>query len=222
MRKSNYDKRPTTTVNGPSWNGWKEIVNELSQTKQLLAVECYQGVFVDEVINALCSLGIVVTDTRDCFKSEADIRNMTDSWMTDDRLFGRRMGHLKMEDFLATDSLSPVTADRQTAGYAVSVTSSEGYDGDVTLSVGIDPEGRITSVSFTELHETPGKGMLCDEPAFKDQFSGRSVDAFKLLPSGGGSADNEIDGVSGATVTSKAVVNAVNAALYFYRKVIRG
>ncbi len=114
------------------------------------------------------------------------------------------------------------TADGQTAGYAVSVTSSEGYDGDVTLSVGIDPEGRITSVSFTELHETPGKGMLCDEPAFKDQFSGRSVDAFKLLPSGGGSADNEIDGVSGATVTSKAVVNAVNAALDFYRKVIRG
>lgn len=115
MRKSNYDKRPTTTVNGPSWNGWKEIVNELSQTKQLLAVECYQGVFVDEVINALCSLGIAVTDTRDCFKSETDIRNMTDSWMTDDRLFGRRMGHVKIEDFLATDSLSPVTADRQTA-----------------------------------------------------------------------------------------------------------
>ena len=115
MRKSNYDKRPTTTVNGPSWNGWKEIVNELSQTKQPLAVECYQGVFVDEVINALCSLGIAVTDTRDCFKSEADIRNMTDSWMTDDRLFGRRMGHMKIEDFLATDSLSPVTADRQTA-----------------------------------------------------------------------------------------------------------
>ena len=115
MRKSNYDKRPTTTVNGPSWNGWKEIVNELSLTKQPLAVECYQGVFVDEVINALCSLGIAVTDTRDYFKSEADIRNMTDSWMTDDRLFGRRMGHMKIEDFLATDSLSPVTADRQTA-----------------------------------------------------------------------------------------------------------
>ena len=115
MRKSNYDKRPTTTVNGPSWNGWKEIVNELSQTKQPLAVECYQGVFVDEIINALCSQGIAVTDTRDCFKSEADIRNMTDSWMTDDRLFGRRMGHVKIEDFLATDSLSPVTADRQTA-----------------------------------------------------------------------------------------------------------
>lgn len=115
MRKSNYDKRPTTTVNGPSWNGWKEIVNELSQTKQPLAVECYQGVFVDEVINALCIQGIAVTDTRDCFKNEADIRNMTDSWMTDDRLFGRRMGHVKIEDFLATDSLSPVTADRQTA-----------------------------------------------------------------------------------------------------------
>ena len=108
------------------------------------------------------------------------------------------------------------------AGYAISVTSAEGYDGDVTLSVGINADGAVNAISFTELNETPGKGSLAGEPEFKDQFSGRKVEAFKLLPSGGASADNEIDGVSGATITSKAVVNAVNAALDFYRTVIRG
>ncbi|MBR5738611.1 MAG: FMN-binding protein, partial [Lachnospiraceae bacterium] len=107
-------------------------------------------------------------------------------------------------------------------GYAVSVTSSEGYDGNVTISVGISTDGSITSISFTELHETPGKGILCGDPAFKDQFNGRNVTSFKLLKDGGSTAENEIDGVSGATVTSKAVVNAVNAALDFYHNVMGG
>ena len=92
----------------------------------------------------------------------------------------------------------------------------------MTLSVGIDPGGAITSVSYTELHETPGKGMLCAEPAFIDQFNGRSVESFKLLKSGGSTAENEIDGVSGATITSSAAVNAVNAALDFYNSAMRG
>ena len=104
-------------------------------------------------------------------------------------------------------------------GYAISATSAEGYDGNITLYVGVAPDGTVRSISFTELHETPGKGMLCDEPAFKDQFAGRSVSAFKV---NSGSGDERIDGVSGATVSSKAVVNAVNAALDFYQNVIKG
>lgn len=106
-----------------------------------------------------------------------------------------------------------------TVGYAISVTSAEGYDGDVTLYVGVAPDGTVRSISFTELHETPGKGMLCDEPAFRDQFSGRQVSAFKV---NSGSGDEKIDGVTGATVTSKAVVNAVNAALDFYQTSLKG
>ena len=107
-------------------------------------------------------------------------------------------------------------------GYAVSVKSAEGYDGDVGLSVGLTPEGAITSISFTELHETPGKGMLAGEPLFMDQFKGRKVTSFKLLKDGGSTEEDEIDGVSGATITSKAAVYAVNAALDFYHNSIAG
>ena len=108
------------------------------------------------------------------------------------------------------------------AGYAISVTSAEGYDGNVGLTVGITPDGTVHSISFTELHETPGKGMLCGEPAFTDQFNGRKVKAFTLLPGGGGTKPEEIDAVTGVTVTSRATVNAVNAALDFYYTAIRG
>ncbi|MBQ4437040.1 MAG: RnfABCDGE type electron transport complex subunit D [Clostridia bacterium] len=105
------------------------------------------------------------------------------------------------------------------AGYAISVTSNEGYDGTITLYVGVSADGTVNSISFTELHETPGKGMICGEPAFKDQFSGAKVSSFTL---NSGSGDAKIDGVTGATVTSRAVVNAVNAALDFYQNSLKG
>ena len=103
----------------------------------------------------------------------------------------------------------------KTVGYAISATSSEGYDGNITISVGISADGVVNSIAFTELHETPGKGMLAADASFKDQFNGRAVTSFKLL-TGAAEASNGIDCISGATVTSKAIVNAVNAALDFF------
>jgi RnfABCDGE-type electron transport complex G subunit len=107
-------------------------------------------------------------------------------------------------------------SDGSVAGYVISVTSSDGFDGDITLSVGIAPDGTVNCISFTELAETAGMGMLCGEDAFKSQFSGVNTDAFILNKAGGSTADNEIDSVSGASTSSGAVVNAVNTALAFF------
>ncbi len=101
-------------------------------------------------------------------------------------------------------------------GYVISATSGDGYDGNITLSIGISADGTVNGISFTELNETAGMGMLCDEDDFKSQFAGVNTDQFILNKSGGSTADNEIDSVSGASTTSGAVVNAVNAALDFY------
>ena len=112
------------------------------------------------------------------------------------------------------DALVGKDANGNVVGYAVSVTSAEGYDGNVTLSVGVSTDGKINAISFTELHETPGKGMLCGEPAFMDQFAGK--DAGKLT------LGSDIDGITGVTITSKAVTNAVNAGVDFINTQIRG
>lgn len=107
-------------------------------------------------------------------------------------------------------------ADDTNVGYVISVTSKDGYDGSITLSVGIDSAGTVLGISFTELHETAGLGMLCQEDEFRSQFSGVNTDAFVLNKSGNASSDHEIDSVSGASTSSGAVVNAVNTALAFY------
>ena len=98
-------------------------------------------------------------------------------------------------------------------GYAVTVFNSDSYDGGLTLVVGVKADGTVTGISFTELHDTAGMGMRCGDPEFKDQFNNVKVSKFTLNKSGGSTADDQIDSVSGASVTSGAVVNAVNAAL---------
>lgn len=106
------------------------------------------------------------------------------------------------------------------AGYGINVTSGEGFDGNITVSVGIAPDGTVLGIAFTELHETAGMGMRADEPEWKAQFENVNTDAFTVVK-GGKSADNQIDAISGATRSSNAVVNAVNAALDFYANVIQ-
>ena len=100
-------------------------------------------------------------------------------------------------------------------GYAVTVFNSDSFDGGLTLVVGITADGTVSGISFTDLHDTPGMGMRCGDPEFTDQFAGVKVSKFTLNKSGGSTADDQIDSISGASVTSGAVVDAVNAALDF-------
>lgn len=106
-------------------------------------------------------------------------------------------------------------------GYVIRVTTRDGFDGDISMSVGFDLSGTVLGVEFTEINETAGMGMLCAEPEFKDQFKGALVDRFVLNKAGGSMIPEEIDSVSGASISSGAIVNAVNAAMDFFRTNIK-
>lgn len=100
-------------------------------------------------------------------------------------------------------------------GYALSVSKTKAFEGRLTASVGIAADGTITGLAYTELNETAGMGMRVDEDWFKEQFVGAKVDSFLLNKAGGSTADNEIDSISGASISSGAVVDIVNAAIAF-------
>jgi len=99
-------------------------------------------------------------------------------------------------------------------GYVVTATSKDGYGGNVTVSVGITSEGEVKGIEFLTLAETAGLGMNAAQPEWKAQYADKTVEKFTVTKSGA-SADNEIDAISGATITSNAVTGAVNSALYF-------
>ena len=98
--------------------------------------------------------------------------------------------------------------------------TSKGYGGDVSLILGLTKEGAVRRISFTELNETAGLGMKAKEPAFRDQFEGKAE--YVTMIKGAASGEHEISAISGASITSTAVTNAVNAGLDFYRTVMEG
>lgn len=117
-----------------------------------------------------------------------------------------------------TEVVKAVDSSGAAIGYVFGVTTHEGYGGDIKISVGISTDGTVKGVEILEIAETAGLGMRANTPEFKAQFAEKKVDMFAYSKTGA-SADNEIDALSGATITSNAMTNGVNAALVFFREV---
>lgn len=103
-------------------------------------------------------------------------------------------------------------------GYIFS-TKAKGYGGDVSVMTAIDTNGVVLSVAILDVsNETPGLGQNAAKEGFYSQFQGKK-DGINLLKNGANAENNEIDAVTGATITSRAVTNAVNEALEQFKTV---
>ena len=101
-------------------------------------------------------------------------------------------------------------------GYVITTTDSEGYGGDIEVTVGITKDGTVNGVSILSISETAGLGMKATQPSFYEQYVGVQTSQFYVSKDGG---DGEpIDAISGATITSRAVTGAVNEALGYFDK----
>ena len=109
-------------------------------------------------------------------------------------------------------------ASGSTLGYVV--TSKSAYDGSLQLSVGIREDGTVNGISFQSLTESAGLGMEADTD-WKNQYAGKNVESVAVTKVGA-VQPNEIDAISGATITSKAVTEAVNASLLYFREALGG
>ena len=114
------------------------------------------------------------------------------------------------------DALAVTDSSSNTVGYVIAATSPSGYGGELQIAVGITNEGKITGFNVVSNNETAGLGSKCTEPDFTSQFAGKTAQILSYTKSGA-SADNEIDAISGATITTNAVTEAVNSAIVFYQ-----
>ena len=101
-------------------------------------------------------------------------------------------------------------------GYAFSVTTSEGYGGDIQFAMGIQDNGTLNGISILSISETAGLGMRATTDDFKNQFKDKNVEKFTYTKTGA-TSDDEIDALSGATITTNAMTNGVNAGLDAFR-----
>ncbi len=113
-------------------------------------------------------------------------------------------------------------ASGNVVGYVVVVTTHDGYAGDIQMAVGLDTKGVVTGISMLTINETAGLGKNAkDDPSFAAQYVGKDVDQFAVTKNEP-AADTEIKAISGATITSKAVTNAVNTAKYYIKNMAGG
>jgi len=118
------------------------------------------------------------------------------------------------------NAFQAVDASGTALGYVITSYSGDSYSGLVKISVGIKEDGTINGIEFLEISDTPGLGLKAKEPAFKDQYAGKNKESLTVTKSGN-AGDGEINAISGATITSSAVTNAVNAALYYVHSIDR-
>lgn len=104
-------------------------------------------------------------------------------------------------------------------GYVLTVTDHEGYGGDIQFAMGVRTDGTLNGISFLSIGETAGLGMKATEDTFKDQFKDKKISKFTYTKNGS-TGDDEIDALSGATITTNAVTNGVNAGLSFVNSLI--
>ena len=103
-----------------------------------------------------------------------------------------------------------------TLGYVLSLVDPEGYGGDISFMMGIRLDGTLNGISILSIGETAGLGMNADTDAFKSQFANKKVEKFTFTKTGS-TSDSEIDALSGATITTTAMTNGVNAGLDAFR-----
>lgn len=145
---------------------------------------------------------------------------------------------VEYEDFDAAEALEYVTsfesctsdvidgvviayADDVAIGHVITVTAKDGYAGDITFTIGVTNEGMMNGISILTISETAGLGMNATKESFSGQFADVLAQGFYVTKTGS-TDDCEIDAISGATITSNAVTNGVNAGLLYWEYITGG
>ena len=111
-------------------------------------------------------------------------------------------------------------ASGNTVGYTLKVLPS-GYGGTIELMVGIDSaKGQVQGINVVSNSETAGLGAKSTDPEFSDQYKGKPLEELSVLKNGT-PGDTEIKAISGATITSTAVTNGVDAAIEVYNNSLK-
>lgn len=108
-----------------------------------------------------------------------------------------------MSNYELEDEIYVIYQGDEKTGYAFSASGS-GYGGDLEILVGLDNSFAITGISILSQNETPGVGTKITENSFTDQFRGLSLNDIALKAEGG-----KVDAITGATISSRAVIDAI-------------
>lgn len=159
---------------------------------------------VTVLISVALLLGInSVTEKRVVEQQEKEIKAMLSEMFPE------------LDEFEMNDDIYSVYTGNEVTGYAFLATG-KGYGGDIDILIGIDPEYYIKDIKIVSNVETPGLGSRITESSFTDQFKGLESSEVTLSKDGG-----SVDAITGATISSSAVVDAIKDELDVKIKILK-
>lgn len=197
----------------------KGIFREIIKPALILCIIC---VFFSGALAFVNGVTKPIIDENERIAHQESLKNV----FADAREFPEGVGpeELKTKGYNVSERIAKIyeaLKDGQPVGHVVEV-STRGYGGEIKMLVGIDNSMNITGVVLTSHSETPGLGAKGAEPGFRDQFLGpvpeKEFSVVKVAPR----SDNEIQAISGATVTSRAITNGVADAVALVRSMSGG
>ena len=124
------------------------------------------------------------------------------------------------DEYIIITEIFKGTAGGNEKGYTLK-TIPGGYGGPVEVMIGISQDGEITGVNIGNHSETPGLGAKASEEGFMGQYKEKNSDMEIKVIKSGAPEEDEIEAISGATITSDAVTNGVNEAIKYYNKELK-
>ncbi len=121
-----------------------------------------------------------------------------------------------IQDYNSRDVYYEIYSGGAIIGYAF-IAKGQGYGGEISILIGINSDFAVKKITIIANTETPGLGTKISENFFIDQFAGLSSSEISLAKDGG-----KIDAITGATISSQAVVNAVKNQLETIVEIIKG
>ncbi len=164
-------------------------------SKKFLSNKAYPVIFLAVIVTVSVILLIVVNNITSSVVESRRIEEITE---TLEKIFP------EMSNYEIEDEIYIIYQDGEKAGYTF-IASGSGYGGDIDILVGLNNSFEIKGVSILSQTETPGLGARIIESSFTDQFKGLSVNDITLKSEGG-----KIDAITGATISSSAVVDAIH------------
>ena len=167
-------------------------------------------------IVVLCAICVVITGALAATNAatapvilEATIKAQNE---TRNELLPEASGAFTKVDGVEVENVSDVYAANNGVGYVITSTS-KGYGGTITVMSSFTPEGTIKQIKVTEAQETPGFGSnVTDTPSYWKRYMNQDASQALVL-------NQDIDAESGATISSKALLRAVNSAIEAYNAI---
>ena len=106
--------------------------------------------------------------------------------------------------------------DKKENGRVYLANAKKGYGGNISFALGVDGEGKVTGISITSESETAGLGANCENADWQKSFAGKVLpsDPAQNMYNKNEETDSQVQALSGATVTSRAITNAVKGILF--------